>query len=82
MEVLILLTAGAMCIACFIIGAKVGQSVAKGEKIETPSLPAIKLVKKRDEDREAEAERKRIDTIMRNIERYDGTGRGQEDVPR
>jgi hypothetical protein len=82
MEVLILLTAGAMCIACFIIGAKVGQSVAKGEKIETPSLPTIKLVKKHDDDKEAETERKRLDTIMRNIERYDGTGRGQEDVPR
>lgn len=82
MVILTILAVGALNIACFFIGAMVGQSVAKGEKIETPSLPSVKLVKKRDEDREAEAERKRIDTIMRNIERYDGTGRGQEDVPR
>ncbi len=81
MEVLLLLTAGAMCITCFIVGAKVGQTTAKGEKIETPTFNPLKLVKKYNDEKEAEAEQKRLDTIMRNIERYDGTAQGQEDVP-
>lgn len=82
MEVLILIASGVMCISCFLIGAKVGQSVARGEKIETPAIPVVKVTKKDRATVAAESEKARLDTIMRNIERYDGTGRGQEDVPR
>ena len=82
MEALIILITGALNIACFFIGAKVGQTVIKGEKIEAPSISPVKLVKKHEEDKSAEWERNRIDTIMRNIDSYDGTNRGQEDVPR
>lgn len=82
MEALILIIAGVTNIACFLIGAKVGQTVVKGEKIETPTLNPMKAIRRRAEEKEMEAEQKRIDTIMRNIESYDGTGRGQEDVPR
>ena len=82
MEALILIIAGAMNIACFYVGAKVGQSVIKGEKIETPTLSPINLVKKHNDEKQAEAEQNKIDAIMRNIESYDGTSRGQEDVPR
>ena len=82
MEALILIIAGITNVACFLIGAKVGQTVIKGEKIVTPTLNPIKIVKRHHDERESEAEQKRIDTIMRNIESYDGTGRGQEDVPR
>ncbi|MBR2388186.1 MAG: hypothetical protein IKB02_05400 [Clostridia bacterium] len=82
MEILIILTVGTLNIACFFIGAKVGQTVAKGEKIEAPSLNPMKAVKEHQAKKQAEAEQERIDTIMRNIESYDGTSRGQEDVPR
>jgi hypothetical protein len=83
MEILILIASGVMCISCFLIGAKVGQSVSRGEKIETPAIiPVVKLAKKDRATIAAEAESKRIETIMRNIDRYDGTSRGQEDVPR
>jgi hypothetical protein len=82
MEALILIIAGITNVACFLIGAKVGQTVSKGEKIETPSLNPLKAIERRREERHAEAEQSKIDTIMRNIESYDGTGRGQEDVPR
>ncbi len=82
MEILIILSVGALCIVCFFVGAKVGQTVAKGEKIEAPTLNPMKAVREHQVKKEAEEEQKRIDTIMRNIESYDGTSRGQEDVPR
>ena len=69
-------------IVCFIIGAKVGQTVSKGEDIETPTLNPMKAIREHREREEAEREQSRIDTLMRNIEAYDGTGNGQEDVPR
>lgn len=67
---------------CFFVGAKVGQTVSKGEPIETPTLNPMKLIREREDRKEAEKEQERIETIMRNIENYDGTGYGQKDVPR
>lgn len=67
---------------CFFIGAKTGQKVQKGEEIKLPTLNPMEFVQKHREQREAEAEKNRYDTILRNIDRYDGTGSGQEDVPR
>ena len=82
MEVLLLAVMAASNIVCFIIGAKVGQAVSKGEKIETPTVDPLKAYREREAKSEAEKEQNRIDTIMRNVEVYDGTSNGQEDVPR
>ena len=82
MEILLVLTVGTLCIVCFLIGAKVGQTVSKGKEIETPTLNPIKAARERQERKAAEETQSKIDTIMRNIEAYDGTDRGQEDVPR
>lgn len=87
METAILIAiVGALNIVCFFIGAKVGQTVSKGERIETPELNPVKAIKEHQErkaaEKEHEKEQSRIDTIMRNIEAYDGTTRNQEDVPR
>ncbi len=82
MVILTILAVGALNIACFFIGAKVGQMVSKGERIEAPALNPIKAIEERASKKHAEEEQTRLDTIMQNIERYDGTARGQEDVPR
>lgn len=82
MEVLLLVVMGVMNIACFFLGARIGQTVAKGETIEAPSLNPMKAVEEKRNKKQADEEQARIDTILRNVERYDGTGRGQEDVPR
>lgn len=81
MEVLLLLVMGAVNVACFVIGAKVGQATAKGEKIETPTINPMEAWRNRQDKKEAQAEQDKKNTILRNIERYDGTDRGQEDVP-
>lgn len=84
MEIILILVVGALNIACFFIGAKVGQRVAKGESVELPSLNPVKAVKEHNEkklaEKEAEREQERIRTIMENIENYDGTPNGQKDV--
>jgi hypothetical protein len=82
MEVLLLAVMAASNIVCFIIGAKVGQAVSKGEKIETPAIDPLKAYREHEAKKEAQKEQERLDTIMRNIETYDGTGAGQEEVPR
>ena len=82
MEILLVVAVGAMCIGCFLVGAKVGQTVNKGEKIELPKVNPIEAVRERREKKEAEMAQDRLETIMRNIECYDGTGAGQEDVPK
>lgn len=82
MEVLTLAVFGAVNIFCFLIGAKVGQAVAKGDKVEMPSVNPMKLYKLHEAKKEAEMEQNKLDTIMRNIESYDGTANGQRDVPR
>lgn len=82
MELILILGVGALNIACFFIGAKVGQTVQKGEKITVPSVDPLKPVREREARKEAEIEQSRVNTILRNIENYDGTARGQEDVPR
>lgn len=85
MIILTILAVGALNIACFFIGAKVGQTVARGESIKTPTNP-IDAVRERkvarESRKEAEAEADRVETILRNIDCYDGTGNGQKDVPR
>ena len=81
MEVLLLLVMGAVNIACFVIGARVGQKVTKGEEIKLPTVNPMELVQEQREKRAAQEERNKLDTILRNIESYDGTAYGQEDVP-
>lgn len=81
MEIALVLAIGAMNIVCFLIGAKVGQTVSKGEDVKLPTINPIEAYREHTAKKEAEMEQSRIDTIMRNIEGYDGTGKGQEDVP-
>ena len=82
MEVLLILVMGFMCIACFMVGAKVGQTVSKGEEVKLPSINPMDAVRKRQERKEAEIEQDRLEAIMRNLEAYNGTEDGQKDIPR
>ena len=77
---LIIITAGAMCIISFAVGAKVGQRVSKGQPVEIPLPNPIRAIQEYKSAREAKQERDRNETIMRNVDRYDGTSNGQEEV--
>lgn len=80
MEALLLAVMGAVNILCFIIGAKVGMAVKNDEEIKLPSVNPVEAVKEHINKREARAEMDKVDKIMQNIERYDGTSNGQIDV--
>jgi hypothetical protein len=80
MEVLLLLVMGIVNVLCFCIGAKVGQTVSKGEEVKLPTVNPLEAVREHNAKKEAEIEQSKIEKIMQNIERYDGTGRGQQDV--
>ncbi len=78
--ILIIIATAFVCSCCFVLGAQVAQTVKRGEKVEMPTVNPVKLVREHKERKEAEMEQDRFNTIMSNIEKYDGTGKGQEDV--
>jgi hypothetical protein len=77
---LIIMATGFLCVACFVLGAKVGQKVSKGEDIELPAVNPAEAFRKMEARKEARAEQSRMETIMSNIETYDGTSVGQREV--
>lgn len=80
MDVFALIVMGVVNIACFVIGAKVGQTVSKGEDIKLPTVNPMETYRKHEAKREAQKEQDRLNTIMSNIESYDGTSAGQKEV--
>ena len=81
MELITVLAVGFLCMSCFFLGAKVGQTVTKGETITLPSINPVQALRDYNARKEATVEQTRFETIMHNIEKYDGTSIGQMDVP-
>ena len=77
---------GVFLIVSFVIGARVGQKVAKGEEVKLEMPNPIKAIQEHkeinEEKREAEKELEILDIIADNIDNYDGTGLGQKEIPR
>lgn len=83
MEVLLIaIICTSLNVVCFLVGAKVGQKVNKGEPIELPNLNPIEAIRENQSRKEAERKLNRLETIMNNIETYDGSSVGQKEVPR
>lgn len=81
MEVLLIATVGALNIACILIGVNIGQKISKGEMVEIELPDPVQAIREHRERRESEREQKRDDVILQNVEIYDGTEMGQQDVP-
>lgn len=81
MDVLVLALFSLSNIVCFLIGARTGQKVTKGEEVKVAPNP-MELYREEQARKEAERVKSKIDTILHNIDMYDGTDHGQEDVPR
>ena len=84
LEILILIVSvGAMNVLCFLIGAKTGQKVVKGEEVTLPNLNPIEAVRETvrtyEETRQQKKEEDNFNTMLENIEAYDGTSIGQKD---
>lgn len=82
MEVLLMAVMAMANILCFLIGAKVGQKVSKGEEVNLPTVSPVEAIREHREKKEYDYKQSQLETILRNIDNYDGTDYGQEDVPR
>lgn len=69
-------------IMCVVIGAKIGQKVVKGEPIELPQINPVEAMREQKQRRAEERKQRRLDTILHNIDTYDGTSNGQREVPK
>jgi hypothetical protein len=78
--ILLIAVISTLNIVCFFIGAKVGQKVVKGEEIKAPTLNPMTIYNEHQEKKEVEKEKDKLDKILKNIDKYDGTEAGQEDI--
>jgi len=80
MEVLLIWSVGLICLLSFYLGF----SVAKGDPIMDKSIKILDPLgsyREYKEKQEVKKEQEKVDVIMQNIDRYDGTPNGQKDVP-
>lgn len=78
--ILLIATISILNIVCFFIGAKVGQKVNKGEDIKLPNINPVKAIEEHRETKEYKEEQERFNTMLDNINNYDGTGIGQKEI--
>ena len=74
----IMVITGTFCIVCFYIGAKVGQNVAIGKEIKLPN--PVTATADYIAEKESRSYQKEVETMLENIDIYDGTEVGQKDV--
>ena len=77
-----------LCLLAFnlfsvLVGAIIGQKTAKGREIKLNPIKAIKEeIKESKVSKEENLRKRRIDTMLQNIDSYDGTGLGQKQIPK
>jgi hypothetical protein len=79
-SIILVIVTSAMCIWSFVIGAKVGQAVKNGEKVEVPVVNPMEAYREHRAKKEAEMEQEKFNKILQNIDNYNGTGEYQEEV--
>ena len=79
--ILLILSIGLINALCFILGAKIGQKVVRGESIEIPLKTPSEALREAKSNFEYRKMQERDQVIADNIDNYDGTGIGQKDIP-
>lgn len=81
-EVIILCTiVGVFIIVAYSLGLKNGQRLSKNEEVVVPNVNPIKVVTEEIEKHEEKKKQQAYEIMMSNIDNYDGTGLGQQDIP-
>lgn len=81
METIILvLLMGGMNLLAFLIGARTAQKANKGEDIKLPNMNPVEAYREHREQEEASKEQERLNTMLENINNYQGDGIGQQDI--
>ena len=83
--ILLIATVGLLCVACFFLGARTAQKAVRGEEIAVPTFGNLhdsykEKQQERREKEEAMREAEKLEAILQNMERYDGTPAGQQDI--
>lgn len=78
--ILICILFGTFMLLAYTLGLKNGYKLSNKEEITIPNINPITIVKEYQEDKKAKKEVQEFNTILENIEAYDGTGFGQKDV--
>lgn len=81
MTILISILISAINLLCFYFGVRIGQKVAKKEEIKIEGLNPVKVIETINQSNEDRKEQERMRIIAENIDNYDGTGLGQQDIP-
>ena len=75
--IMLVFMTGSFCVISFLIGAGRGNT-----RINLNPIEAYKEHKVQKEQKEAyDLEQRQLATMLRNIDRYDGSSLGQEDIP-
>lgn len=72
---------GIFIILAYTLGLKNGQKLKNDEEIKMPEINPVKIVRNEIETFEQKKKEDAYDTMMANIDNYDGTGLGQKDIP-
>lgn len=72
---------GVFIILTYTLGLKNGQKLKNNEEIKIPEINPVKIVRNEIETFEQKKKQEAYDTMMANIDNYDGTGLGQKDIP-
>lgn len=65
----------------YTLGLRNGQKLVKKEEITMPNLNPVTAINKHIEIQEQKKEQEAFDIMMSNIDNYDGTGLGQQEIP-
>lgn len=77
----LLILFGIFIIVAYTLGLRNGQKLRNNEEIKMPEVNPVKIVRNEIEVFEQKKKKDVYDTIMANIDNYDGTGLGQKDIP-
>lgn len=81
MTILISILISTINLLCFYFGVRIGQKVAKKEEIKIAGINPVKVIETINQSNEDKKEQERMRIIAENIDNYDGTGLGQQDIP-
>lgn len=78
--ILLLFLFGIFIITSYTLGLKNGQKLMNNEEIKMPEINPVKIVRNEIESFEEKKRQDAFETMMSNIDNYDGTGLGQKDI--
>lgn len=77
---LIIVAVGLISALNFLLGARTTQKASRGEEIKLPTVNPMEIKNRHTEKIEAEKEEIELNTMLENINNYNGTALGQKNI--